>query len=466
MIYEIQSKSDISIGATLVVKIPEEELDKNALYTIVVDKPDFILPFRHRIIDGEVEFVYQIGMNSKLQYLSGRRAPQEYAQMWASVLNPLLDCDDWYMNPFSFVLSLEHLYYDKNAKAVNYVYIPSKKAVADYDALKSMAVEISKQITVADANLENKILWSIVSEFNPKDFLQLLKPYESPGGAAAVMHEPIHHHHEPVAQPSIPSAPPPPTAPPPMAPPPMAPPQSMPQQPAAGGYAVQSPSPAHGLPGDIVINIPAKEKGKKEKPPKKQFGGEKKNEPKPEPQPKPQKQKGGLLGGKKKDAQAQIIMGAAATPLMPAPPPIMHPPEGMQGNMPPMMYDPHMESDATQILDSNPADAIGLRLISNLNLPQRISVQAGIGRPFSIGRFDTRIGAKQSDFEFPNGTKAVSRRHAVIERTQDGYFIVDLGSSAGTYVNNIKIIPNSLHPLAAGDRVSFGNAGADYVWET
>jgi len=64
MIYEIESKNDFLTGASLVVRIPEKELDKKALYTIQADKPGFILPFLHRRIDGQVELEYQIGQHS------------------------------------------------------------------------------------------------------------------------------------------------------------------------------------------------------------------------------------------------------------------------------------------------------------------------------------------------------------------------------------------------------------------
>ena len=85
------------------------------------------------------------------------------------------------------------------------------------------------------------------------------------------------------------------------------------------------------------------------------------------------------------------------------------------------------------------------------------------GRPFVVGRFDVSVGIKQYDFEFDKSTKAVSRRHAAIERGPCGYSIMDLGSRAGTFVNGKKITEPYL--LKNGDRVSFGNSGADYIFE-
>ena len=54
---------------------------------------------------------------------------------------------------------------------------------------------------------------------------------------------------------------------------------------------------------------------------------------------------------------------------------------------------------------------------------------------------------------FDNG---VSRLHSVIRRIDDSVFVVDLGSSNGTYVNGIRILPNAAHPIRHGDIVALG----------
>ena len=99
------------------------------------------------------------------------------------------------------------------------------------------------------------------------------------------------------------------------------------------------------------------------------------------------------------------------------------------------------------------------------DFPMQITVRIGLGEVYSIGRHDALVGKKQSDFEFDKNTRAVSRRHVVIERLINGYFITDVGSSAGTYINNIKIAPARPKIISDGDLISFGKAGADYVWE-
>jgi pSer/pThr/pTyr-binding forkhead associated (FHA) protein len=50
----------------------------------------------------------------------------------------------------------------------------------------------------------------------------------------------------------------------------------------------------------------------------------------------------------------------------------------------------------------------------------------------------------------------VSRIHADIRAEGDAYYIEDVGSSNGTYVNNLPLRPGDRHRLRAGDRISLG----------
>lgn len=50
----------------------------------------------------------------------------------------------------------------------------------------------------------------------------------------------------------------------------------------------------------------------------------------------------------------------------------------------------------------------------------------------------------------------ISRRHAVIRRTEEGYEITDLASTNGSWLNGIKLTPNRTHPLTSGSQLRFG----------
>jgi len=418
MIYEIHSKNDLVAGTTLTVRIPGAELDRKALYTLQADRPEFVLPFRHKNIDGQIEFVYQAGTLSKLPYLSGSRALHEYARLWQNILSPLLECGDWFMKPYSFALQAGHIYCDKNTQAVSYIYIPSRRDCSDYNDLKDMMAELAKHISVTDTELENKVLRAIMTDFDPREFLQLLKSYQAINLPAQVL-QPV-----PATQ---------------LGPPPAAPqPEDMSQPP-------QKPH----AQGDIIINIPEdgkpskKDKGKAKD--KGVSGGKKAAEPK-------KTKSGGLFGKKNPETPALPLMDALA-PLA----------EG--GPVQPGYSLPSNFYEVTQVLDNCGSGGPRLRLIGDSSLPQEISVLIECGEAFTIGRFDISIGRRQSSFEFDKSTKAVSRRHAVIERDGSGYNIIDLSSSAGTFVDGQKLPPNSQYRLRQGSRVSFGNAAADYVWE-
>ena len=481
MIYDIQSKSDFLTGATLTVLIPEEELDRKALYTIQADMPCFILPFRSRSVDGKMELVYQIGRYSKLQYVAGTRRPREYAQMWTGVLDPLVNCGDWFMKPYSFALSAEYLYYDKDKNSIRYVYIPTLSDCADYGDMKEMAAEVSKLIPVTDAALENRVLKAIMKNFNPQEFLKMLRAYMEedlsaetpprppvePGVRGAphmiqasyaphtqqamyaplAMHTPqamqspnathascqpqaaqspnaMHTSYPPHAaqSPNIPV-----TSYPPGAPPALNAPQAhvLPQ-------AHMPPHTSPTAPGDVFINVPTNRMfSKKNK-------GSKENKDNRE---------------NKESMKSEKSHITAPPPARPA------------VNEEPVYTIPEEINDATQSIETA---AVGARLsyVGRGQLPPVIYVPIKQGEVFTVGRFDAAVGRAQSSFEFEKKTKAVSRRHAAIEHCAEGFRIIDLTSSAGTFLNGKKLPPNTPVGLEHGCRVSFGNSGADYIWES
>jgi len=211
------------------------------------------------------------------------------------------------------------------------------------------------------------------------------------------------------------------------------------------------------MPDDIAIVFPPEGKERKKEKPQKSAPPKKEKAPKPQ---KEQKDKGWFPG--KKQPQQEIIQGAAAMPIQQAPPPAYQPayPPAPPPPPPAAAYD----DGATQI-DLRETGGPKFRYVGNGAHPGVISVPIAAGGIFTIGRFDPSAGPGQSSFEFSRDTKAVSRRHAVVERGADGFVLVDLNSSAGTMINGQKIAPNTPYKLERGCRVSFGYSGADYCWE-
>jgi len=428
--YEIKSKSDFQTGATLIVRIPEKEVDKKALYTILADKPDFILPFRHRAIDGEIEFIYQIGNRSKLAYLSGNRSVSEYTDLWSGILQPLLDCNDWFMNPYSFLFKTEYLYVDKNnSNVINFVYIPSVQNCSDYNMLKNMSTEIARQNRVTDINLENKVVWAI-QDFNPNEFLQMLKSYKTSSNKQENIIQPVpKQQHTPVnPNPQVKN-----------------PPSNSSPTAISNNRDIDNTEKIQNIQrksDDIHIDFSLKGKSADEN----KSSDKKKN-----------KKEKKTLFGKKQPVQKEIIQGAALMHNQSNPP---------QNQSEINIYTPpeSIDIDLTQ-LDSQDSNTPKFIYAGNGEHPKIIDVNIEMGEIFTIGRFDVSSGNKQSNFEFEPKTKAVSRRHAAIERNTNGYNLVDLSSSAGTFINRQKLPPNAPFKLERGHLVSFGYSGADYIWE-
>lgn len=75
-----------------------------------------------------------------------------------------------------------------------------------------------------------------------------------------------------------------------------------------------------------------------------------------------------------------------------------------------------------------------------------------------IGRMDPRL-SRPPDIDLdPYGgvTAGMSRRHARLLRKQEGWFLEDLQSTNGTYVNEVRLLPHRPIRLHSGDLVRFG----------
>ncbi len=97
---------------------------------------------------------------------------------------------------------------------------------------------------------------------------------------------------------------------------------------------------------------------------------------------------------------------------------------------------------------------------SGPSLLVRIYPVNGIEQPLELKREPISIG-RDASCSLPLCDDSVSRRHAMIEPQGDGHLVTDLGSTNGTYVNERRI--EGSQPLAAGDRLRFGNQIFKYL---
>jgi hypothetical protein len=75
-----------------------------------------------------------------------------------------------------------------------------------------------------------------------------------------------------------------------------------------------------------------------------------------------------------------------------------------------------------------------------------------------LGRLDATRGVFPNIDLTPEGglEGGVSRRHARIHRQKSQYFIEDLGSANGTFLNGQRLTPYLPHPLHDGDELQLG----------
>jgi hypothetical protein len=133
---------------------------------------------------------------------------------------------------------------------------------------------------------------------------------------------------------------------------------------------------------------------------------------------------------------------AAVPEPEPEPVAVVPAPEPVAATPPPVV------SPARTQLQQVTASLFHVQSDTNIELPQTLSV-------IHIGKPNDRIPPDVDVSGFPN-SEIVSRIHADIRVEGDAHYIEDVGSSNGTYINNLPLLPGNRHRLRPGDRISLG----------
>ncbi|HIK53574.1 MAG TPA: FHA domain-containing protein [Synechococcales cyanobacterium M55_K2018_004] len=108
---------------------------------------------------------------------------------------------------------------------------------------------------------------------------------------------------------------------------------------------------------------------------------------------------------------------------------------------------PTASPSATQ-LQTQSARLLHVQTNTVVELPNHLSV-------IHVGKPNDRIPPDIDVSGFPN-SEIVSRIHADIRVEGDAYYIEDVGSSNGTYINNLPLPMGNRHRLRPGDRIALG----------
>lgn len=158
------------------------------------------------------------------------------------------------------------------------------------------------------------------------------------------------------------------------------------------------------------------------------------------------------------EESAQNLSSPDPDPVIP-PPPVVNEPEESTAAVSP----PPAAPTPLSVVPSNPpasstvaktqlqvpsAQFLHLQTNTVMELPSNLSV-------IHVGKPNDQIPPDLDVSGFPN-SDIVSRIHADIRVEGDAYYIEDVGSSNGTYVNHTPLTRGNRHRLRAGDRISLG----------
>jgi hypothetical protein len=99
-------------------------------------------------------------------------------------------------------------------------------------------------------------------------------------------------------------------------------------------------------------------------------------------------------------------------------------------------------------LQQQTVQLIHMQTNTTLDLPLHLKL-------IHLGKPNKRVPPDIDVSRFPNA-EVVSRIHADIRVEGGHYFIEDMGSSNGTYINNVPLLPGNRHRLRLGDRIGLG----------
>jgi ribosomal protein L40E len=141
------------------------------------------------------------------------------------------------------------------------------------------------------------------------------------------------------------------------------------------------------------------------------------------------------LGTVEQDLRAFLAENAAI--------PTREEPPAMNAEMP---TPPAIET--TTQLQQQTARLLHVQTNTSVELPSGVAV-------VHIGKPNDRIPPDIDVSGFPN-SEIVSRIHADIRMEGDTYYVEDMGSSNGTYINNLPLSMGNRHKLRPGDRIGLG----------
>lgn len=92
------------------------------------------------------------------------------------------------------------------------------------------------------------------------------------------------------------------------------------------------------------------------------------------------------------------------------------------------------------------------------NTAYLVTEKAGTMEKIFINKAEFKIGRLPSEVDYVSDNMAVGKVHAAIKSINNKYYIVDLNSKNGTYINKQRIESNELYEIKNEDSIIFANS--------
>lgn len=91
-----------------------------------------------------------------------------------------------------------------------------------------------------------------------------------------------------------------------------------------------------------------------------------------------------------------------------------------------------------------------------------ISKKAGTVEKIFINKDRFKIGRLSGEVDYVSDNKAIGKLHAEIKKDNDKYYLIDLNSKNGTYINGQRLKSNAMYEIKNGDNIVFANSEYEF----
>ncbi len=421
--FKLQSALD---GNYLQIALPGLiQLDDIAVKVMKEDCPNFLIPFQMVTMNDELTLKYKLTNSVALAYSNMTMTKEDFINFYIGMLEPFLQASDWFMDYHYICINNNYVYLGRDMIHVNYLYIPEKDFRNTDEAIIDFFKDILNHVTITD---DNNILLLLYQYFSKgavtlTELYQILKENRNMirPQSETVKQQNIEQLNEVINQGQAQVE------------------TSKQEKPLFSRKKESS------LEEKQEVKITDAVENSSEDDVMKALFGDKPKKKEKSVKKKEKKEENHLfskaLFGKKKESQIQETV-----------------PEEIKQNQISVertpsvsmeVYDNPQATDVTVIADDCVENAAYLDLIESANQGaiQRISLDFP-GEYITLGRQSGDL--VQPTIAFDKSMKQISRMHLRIEKKQNQYYAIDLGSANHSFLNGQKMIPNMPYELKSG----------------